>query len=98
MRIIIVVAVVLCLGLLGYGAWCSAQSMKGVDRIHEEIQRQERVQTGDVLMATLTTTWKTANGVQHSVTTTQAAGETPTAFAARHRDIVTAAQLIYPPA
>lgn len=97
MRIAIGLAVVLCLGLLGYGAYCSAESMKGVDRIYEEVQRK-KVEAEGVLMATLTTTWKTANGVQHSVTTTQQAGETPTAFAARHRDLVTAAQLIYPPA
>ncbi len=97
MRIAIGLAVVLCLGLLGYGAYCSAESMKGVDRIYEEVQRK-KVETEGMLMVTLTTTWKTANGVQHTVTTTQQAGETPTAFAARHRDLVTAAQLIYPPA
>lgn len=96
MRIVVGVVVVLCLGLVGYGAYCSAMSSKGVDKLYEEVQRKK--ETEGMLMATLTTTWKTANGVQHTVTTTQRAGETPTAFAARHRDLVTAAQLIYPPA
>lgn len=96
MKVVIAVAVVLCLGLLGYGAWCSAESMKGVVKIHEEIQRQKEVgKAGLLLMSTITTTWKSANGTM-SLTTTQNAGESNAAFAQRHKAAVLAMQAEFP--
>lgn len=79
----------------GYGAWCSAESMQGINRIYAEMQNPKR--KAALLMQTMTTTWKDAQGVTHTVTTTRGEGETQSAFAQRHKDAVAALQAIYPP-
>jgi hypothetical protein len=49
-------------------------------------------------MQTLSSTWKDARGVSHTVTTPQLADESPTAHAARHKAAVDALQALFPPA
>lgn len=105
MRIVIVVAVVLCLGLLGYGAWCSAESMKGVDRINETIQKQDNAKAKGVVMQTKRTFWKSKkhNGVDLpgpidiEILTPRNAGETEEAWQTRHDQSVTRALTTNPP-
>lgn len=48
-------------------------------------------------MTTLTSSWKDARGVTHSVSTTQAVGEPIETTLARHQAAVEAAQRAYPP-
>jgi hypothetical protein len=45
----------------------------------------------------LETQWRDALGVTHKVVTPRLQGETPTAWATRHQEGVTALQAIYPP-
>lgn len=49
----------------------------------------------DCLMVTYTTTWTSASG-EHEVKTTRRDGESSTQHAERHRDEVSALQVIYP--
>ena len=47
--------------------------------------------------STLETTWQSAGGLSHKVTTTRQVGEGADGFAGRHKEEVDALKTLYPP-
>lgn len=105
MKSLAVILVVFVVMATGYGAWCSAESMKGVDRIYEEVQRK-KVETEGMLMQSKRTAWKSKkhNGVDLpglidiEIITPRNTGETDAAWQARHDASVAHALTVNPPA
>ncbi len=80
------VALVVALAAMGWAHY-------RVQRVQTHIERIK-----ELLMQSITTEWKDANGNNHSVTTPRNENESREDWYARHAEAVAAAQAIWPPA
>ena len=83
--------IIIVLAVLGVAfAAVSAAASREAVQIVREIRKEPTI------MATITTTWKDANGIDHSVTTTKGPDESDESHALRHKAAVDAMLKLYP--